>query len=130
MSMPDVPAAIIALDRAWEDAIIRVDADELDRLAATDLVYTHAGGWTEGKASFIDHIVNGQLLFPAITYEGVEVHVHGTTAVLTCALHLQTVDRAAVAGDLHFRVTHVWIEEDGSWQLLASQSTHIPTRGA
>ena len=46
-----------------------MDAAELDRLGSEDLVYTHAGGWHEGKTSFIDHIVNGELLFPAIGYE-------------------------------------------------------------
>lgn len=130
MPESDVTAEIIALDRAWEDAIVRVDPGELDRLSSEDLVYTHAGGWIEGKASFIDHIVNGPLLFPVIKYEDISVLVHGTTAVLTCALHLETTDREGARGELHFRVTHVWTHEDGRWLLLANQSTHIPAKGA
>lgn len=117
---------IIALDRAWEDAIINEDAAELERLGAEDLIYTHAGGWIEGKAGFIGHITDGPLRFPVIDYADTEVRQHGDTAVLTCELHLQTLDRDGVSGDLHFRVTHVWHQADGGWRLLASQSTHMP----
>ena len=83
MPKSDVIAEIIALDRAWEEAIVRVDSGELDRLSSEDLVYTHAGGWIEGKASFIDHIVNGQLLFPVIEYEDISVLV---MALRRCSL--------------------------------------------
>ena len=124
--MDDAVAEVIAIDRAWEDAIIRADTSALDRIGASDLVYTHAGGSVEGKAGFIDHIVNGRLRFTSIEYDDVEVRLHGTSAVLTCALHLDTVDRAGDPSELHFRVTHVWIARDGRWQLLANQSTHLP----
>lgn len=124
--MPGTMAEIEALDRAWEDAIIDQDAAALDRLGASDLIYTHAGGWVEGKAGFIGHILDGPLRFPVIDYEDVEVRLHGDAAVLTCALHLQTLDQAGIAGELHFRVTHVWHRVEGAWRLVASQSTHIP----
>lgn len=125
-SQADIKSRIIALDRAWEDAIINSDVGELDRLAADDLVYTHAGCLVEGKEGFIDHIVNGALAFTSVDYEDVEVRVHGDTAVLTCALHLQTLDRADQPGELHFRTTHVWVNGGDAWRLLANQSTFIP----
>lgn len=124
--MTDMAAKIVALDRAWEDAIVRADAAELDRLAADELVYTHAGGWIEGKSGFVDHVVNGELSFETIKYEDTEVCVMGDCAVLTCALHLDTRDRQGQTGELHFRMTHVWCRSTDGWQLLASQSTHIP----
>ena len=124
--MVDAVAEILALDRAFEDAIIAVDASALDRLSHEDLTYTHAGGWIEGKAGFIDHIVTGANSFEVIDYDDTEVAVHGDTAVLTCALHLETRDRAGTAGELHFRMTHVWHRGADGWKLLASQSTHIP----
>lgn len=117
---------IIAVDRVWEDAIIAVDVRTLNRLAADEMVYTHAGCDVDDKSAFIDHIVNGALRFTRIDYEDVAVRTVGPTAVLTCALHLETVDRCQVAGGLHFRTTHVWICRDERWQLLANQSTHLP----
>ena len=117
---------IIALDRAWEDAIIQENIDEMNRLASDDLVYTHANCIIDNKAAFIDHIIEGELRFVAINYEDIEVRMHGPTAVLTCALHLDTLDSGNKKGELHFRTTHVWIFEDDQWQLLANQSTHIP----
>jgi ketosteroid isomerase-like protein len=124
--MDEAAAEVLVADRAWEDAIIRVDSAALDRIGASDLIYTHASGSVEGKAAFIDHIVNGRLRFTSIEYDDVEVRVHGASAVLTCALNLDTVDRAGDRSELHFRVTHVWIARDGRWQLLANQSTHHP----
>lgn len=128
MGLTDPAAEIVAADRAWEDAIINVDAAELARLGSDDLVYTHAGGWVEGRDGFIDHIVTGALSFETIEYEDTEVIVRGDTAVLTCALHLKTRDRAGQTGELHFRMTHVWHQSVDGWKLLASQSTHIPPR--
>jgi ketosteroid isomerase-like protein len=122
----DIERHIVALDRAWEDAIINEDADELERLGADDLIYTHAGGWIEGKAGFLGHITDGPLRFPVIEYADTEVRLHGECAVLTCELHLQTLDREGAVGDLHFRVTHVWSKIGPDWRLLASQSTHMP----
>lgn len=119
---------IIAIDRSWEDAITRVDVVALDRLASDDMVYTHAGSLVEGKSGFIDHIVNGKLIFNSVEFDDVEVRLHGACAVLTCALHKQTTDREGVAGELHFRTTRVWVHEDDRWQLLANQSTFIPAQ--
>lgn len=124
--MTDATAEILTLDRAFEDAIIAADASTLDRLAHEELTYTHAGGWIEGKAGFIDHIETGALSFEVIDYDDTQVVVQGDTAVLTCALHLQTLDKGGQAGELHFRMTHVWNRGVDGWKLLASQSTHIP----
>jgi ketosteroid isomerase-like protein len=116
---------IVATDRAWEDAITHRDVSEMTRLASDDLIYTHANSIVEDKAGFIDHIVNGRLRFLAVEYEDIAVRVHGNMGLLTCALHLDTLDDANVKGELHFRTTHVWILTDGRWQLLANQSTYL-----
>ena len=121
-----IATEIIALDRAWEDAIIQKNADEMARLAADDLIYTHAGCSIDDKPGMIDHIMNGELTFVSVDYEDIQVRAHGDMAVLTCALHLDTLDKEGKEGELHFRTTHVWILEKGRWQLLANQSTHIP----
>jgi ketosteroid isomerase-like protein len=119
---------IVALDRAWEDAITNRDAGELGRLGSDDLIYTHASSVVEDKGRFIDHIVNGRLRFAKIDYEDIVVRAYGRMALLTCALHLDTVDSSTgTEGELHFRITHVWIREDGRWQLLANQSTYLPS---
>jgi ketosteroid isomerase-like protein len=117
---------IVAMDRAWEDAITHRDVAELTRLASDDLVYTHANCIIEDKAGFIDHIVNGKLRFLTVSYDDIAVRAHGSMALLTCALHLTTLNAAEVSGELHFRTTHVWISEDGAWRLLANQSTYLP----
>jgi ketosteroid isomerase-like protein len=118
---------IVALDRAWEDAIIDEDAAMLERLGSPDLIYTHAAGWTEDKDGFIRHVLDGPLRFPVIRYEDTEVRLHASAAVLTAALHLETLDRDGKAGELHFRITHVWCRDAEAWRLVASQSTHIPS---
>lgn len=121
-----VAADVVRLDREWEDAIIAKDVAAMDRLACDELVYTHAGGAVDDKPTFLRHITDGALTFVTIDHDDIAVRVHGSTAVLTCALHLTTIDRAAQPGELHFRTTHVWSEKDGRWRLLANQSTHIP----
>ncbi len=123
----DEPEAGIArLDRAWEDAITLCDQAELLRLSSPDLVYTHASGVVEDQAGFVDHIANGRLRFVKIRYDDVAVTIHANTALLTCALHLDTVDRTTGhEGELHFRITHVWVNENDRWRLLANQSTYL-----
>lgn len=117
---------VIELDREWEDAIIARDVETMERLASDDLVYTHASCAVDDKAIFLLHIADGPLRFVEISYDDIAVRLTDTTAVLTCELHLRTLDRDQRPGELHFRTTHVWVKEVGHWRLLANQSTHMP----
>ena len=115
----------LSIEHGKTPLLMRMRA-KLSRLGSDDLVYTHASSVVEDKAGFIDHIVNGKMRFIKVDYEDVEIRPHGDMALLTCALHLKTVDRTnGERGELHFRTTHVWILEDGRWQLLANQSTYL-----
>ncbi len=126
MIPPITTDEILALDRAWEDAIVARDVSGMERLASDDLVYSHASSEIDDKTTFLDHIVNGPLRFDQVEYENVEVVLRESVAVLTCALHLRIVDAAGAPDELHFRTTHVWADEAGTWRLLANQSTHLP----
>lgn len=120
-------AAVLALDREWEDAIVARDISALERLASDDLVYSHASCEIDDKATFVEHTAHGPLRFHQVEYEDVAVVVRAFVALFTCALHLRISDCAGEPGELHFRTTHVWAYERSGWRLVANHSTHLPT---
>lgn len=121
---------IIALDQAWEQAIIDEDVASMRRLAADDLVYTHSNCVVHDKEAFVSYILNGPIDFQTVRYEDVETRLHGDMALLTYSLHKTYALKADGRQDeLHFRSSHVWIRQDGRWQLLANHATRIPDTG-
>jgi len=70
------------LNDEWVKAIVRADADALDRILADDFFFTYP---LEGddKAQFIADVTSGDLKVAHITREQLSVRVFGTSAVLT-----------------------------------------------
>src|SRR5713101_5505272 len=70
------------LDDEWIKALVRRDAETLDRIIADDFVFAYP---LEGddKAQFISDVTSGQLKVEHISRGQVSVRVFGRTAVLT-----------------------------------------------
>ena len=93
--------------------------------AAPDLTYTHTTGQTETKAQFLATLRSQRLKYESIEPDSVQVRIHSGTAVVTGRSAMQVI-----AGDrelsFEIRFIEVYQWNDGSWQLLAWQSTNLP----
>ena len=63
--------------------MIDVDIAELGSILADDLTYTHTTCQTEIKAEFLSTLQSQTLRYESIEPKNVQVHMYGSTAVVT-----------------------------------------------
>ena len=104
----------------WVKAVMRADAETLDRIMAEDFYFTYP---LEGddKAQFIADVTSGDLKIEHITREQLTVRVFGSTAVLTVRDSATWMyhGRELVG---QYKVLIVFAERNGSWQMCALQA--------
>ncbi len=108
----------------WVKAMVRRDAEALDRIMADDFFFTYP---MEGddKSQFIADVTSGDLAIEHITRDHVSVRIFGSTAVLTAR---DTAKWLYQGRELqgHYKIIHVYSERDSRWQLVAVQACPMP----
>lgn len=117
----DPTDAIREVAEGWYRAAIHQDAAALDKLLADDLSYCHAGGKMQTKPEYIAAVMHGPSHYESMTYGDMKIKVYGKTAVLTAFADVKLVDTPV----FRVRTLHVYVENNGQWQLAAHESTRI-----
>lgn len=115
----EAESKVLALEAKWNEAYKQNDFVTMNSLLAEDFVITVEDGNTFSKAGYIaragdgtDHVVVSEM-------SNLKVRVHDNVAVVTGAYH----ERGTTNGkpyEFHDRLTDVWMNADGKWQLIAS----------
>ena len=119
----EVEQHIRQLNDEWVKAIVRRDAQALDRIMADDFYFTYP---LEGddKAQFISEITSGDLKIKHVLREQLSVRIFGSTAVLTARDSSNWVYHGReLAGQ--YKIMNVFSERDGRWQMCALQACPI-----
>jgi ketosteroid isomerase-like protein len=120
------PDAVKAAEKAWAAATVKGDEATLKQVLADDLSYTHSNGETDTKAVFIDNLKTGVRRYHRLDHEGMEVKMYGNTAVLRATAQVETSQKGGKPAPAHLRFIHVWILQNGRWQMVAHQSLRLP----
>ncbi len=118
-----------ALEQAWADAVQHRDVARIDRIQAEEYVFTDPAGrlWTKARA--LETIKSGSLIIDSFELSDVKVRLYDHTAVVTlCVVWNGQSNGIDISGPQ--RMTDVFVERDGRWQCVASQTTRIPPRAA
>ena len=122
ISSPAEPAlkkTILDLEAKRIAAMVHKDLATLDTLLADDLTYTHSGGTTDTKASFIT-LIKERGRYLGVDYSQTEVIAWGGTTVLVRGLAKirleETPPYTVIFAD-------VWALRDGTWKMVAWQAT-------
>jgi len=115
---------LIKLDNELTGATIRGDVAALDRILAENLIYTHSSGRVETKAQFLAGLKSGEVKYESINRDDVKVQVLGEAAVLTGHAVVRLNSKGQVM-NLNLRFMRVYAKQQGRWQAVAYQSTHI-----
>jgi ketosteroid isomerase-like protein len=118
----EITKAIVMLDNERADAQVRRDYAALDRLLGDDLTYVHASGLTQNKADFIADLKSSKRIYTSIKSSDLNVRVMQDTAVITGHSDIHVVHEGK-ENDLSLRITAVYANRNGRWQLIAYQST-------
>lgn len=121
-----MPAEIGAFERQdAEDGAFRDDAATLDRILADDVTAVAGIGTEDDKVSILADVRSRDLTYKRLTYDHRKIRIYGDTAVVTS--HAKVVANYKgrdLSGKL--LVTRVYAKQQGSWKLVAIQSTRIP----
>jgi uncharacterized protein (TIGR02246 family) len=114
-------AEILKLEEQWRSAQQHNDKAAFDRLLAPSVTFVGTSGSFRDKADYIASR-GGSWIPRASSYsiDGLAVRFYGDTAVVTG--HEATT---GVGVAFQGRFTHVWVQRQGRWRLVAIQRTEI-----
>jgi hypothetical protein len=117
---------ILALEELRIQAMVRRDLAALNSLLAEDLSYTHSGGRTDNKASFLALIESPESSYLGVDYSDTEV-IPVLEAVIVRGRAQIRLERAT-GEKLSYPVwfLDMYTRRDGGWQMVAWQATRIP----
>ncbi|MBI3799241.1 MAG: nuclear transport factor 2 family protein [Deltaproteobacteria bacterium] len=112
-------------DQQFFSALLAASVEALDRLLADDFLLIDVMGGSEiAKGALLEVIASGQLKFDAIEPADRRVRMYQTTAVITgrTRMHGRFGAEPFTASS---RYTHVYVEQQGQWRLVAAQGTQV-----
>lgn len=117
---------LLAMDAAWENALLSSDTKELDTLLAEDFIWVHNhASLTDSKAMLLQRASDPKIGATGKTrsriQRDVSVIIKGATGVVT---GITVVDRGPSPTTYHFMRTYV--EINGNCLLLANHTMAIP----
>jgi ketosteroid isomerase-like protein len=116
---------IIALESAWDQAEQNKDTNALSSLLADGLVYVDYDGSLTNKQEFLASIRSANVTSEQINNEGVTVHLYNNNVAVSTGIYRDKGIEKGKPFQHRGRFTNVWINQNGSWQCIASQSTLI-----
>jgi Domain of unknown function (DUF4440) len=121
----DLSKTILALETQRVAAMVNKDMATLDRLLADDLSYTHSGGTTDTKASFMT-LIKERGRYLGVDYSNTQVVPWGGNTVV-----VRGRAQIRLEGTAGYPVlfVDVWALRNGAWQMVAWQATRLPADG-
>jgi ketosteroid isomerase-like protein len=115
----------LVTDRQFFSALMAGNVEDLQQILADDFVMIEVMGGSEvTKSSLLEAMESGQLKFEAVKPAEMRVRTYPTTAMIT--------GRTEISGRFNetpfatrSRYTHVYVEQQGRWRLVAAQGTQI-----
>jgi len=115
---------LLALESAWNHAEQSKDAVALNQLLGESLVYTDYDGTLLNKKEFLETTLHNTVQQEQINNDGMTVHLYGNAAVVTGVYRDNGIEKGKPF-QRRGRFTDTWVNQNGAWQCVASQSTLI-----
>jgi hypothetical protein len=115
----------MAADREFFRSLAEASLEDLDRILADDFILIDVMGGSEiTKDALLAIVGSGQLTFESIEPADPRVRLYQTTAVITGRTSM-AMRFDGTSFTVRSRYTHVYIEQQGRWRLVAAQGTQI-----
>lgn len=103
---------------------VKDGAAAVDKYEADDIIDTDPAGNVTSKAQDKQASSSGDLKFESIEPSDMQVNVYGNTAVVAGLVEVKGTFKGQDIGG-KYRFTDTWVNRNGKWQEVASQSTKI-----
>jgi len=118
---------LIELEERWDAAFHNHDQKFIDTLLAEEFVVTYGDGSRGDRAKELTLALDDRQQVDSSQLDEFIVKIFGNTAVVWFTQHLVgPVKGKPVAVD--YRYIDVWVNRDGQWKCVASQSTRVGVR--
>ncbi|MBY0502900.1 MAG: nuclear transport factor 2 family protein [Bryobacteraceae bacterium] len=121
----DDSQAILQMEKQWVAAIQKPDTAALEKLLHIQLIYGHATGVTDTKASYIGKLATGKQKYAGVEQEILKMQHLGDTVIVHARMHVFGVNQSGKFDD-RVMLMHTWIKREGRWQLVAHQTAKLP----
>lgn len=117
---------IARLERVWNEAHLRGDADTLDRLWAEDLEVAVPKMPVMKKKELVEFVRSGRMKFSAYNTSEVNIRIFGQGAIVTGRLQRKrTINGNEVADD--WRFTKVYVRGANGWRVASFHASQAAT---
>jgi hypothetical protein len=117
---------ILDLEKQRIAAMVKKDIVTLDALLAEDMSYTHSGGTTDTKASFIK-LIKERGRYLGVDYSNTQVITSGANAVIVRGIAQIRLENTPAYPVIF---VDVWVLRDGAWKMVAWQATRVQSERA
>lgn len=111
-------------EQAWVKAITKRDFALLDQILSSDLIYNHATGVVDTKASYIASQKKGDRRYDTVTYMQSKAKQYGDTGVVSSKVRITGINPSGKFDDTLLLI-HVWVKQGGVWKMVAHQTTKL-----
>lgn len=119
---------LIEIEHEWAAAYVSGDADKLSSIFSPDYIQTNTRGIVTGKTEEVGDLRSGKFHYEKFETTEMKVQLYGDAAVVTGRIALQGVEKKSgktFGGNM--RMTDTFIRQGGKWQVVASQTTAMPS---
>ena len=122
---PKAEKEVIAAMNTFKNALIRHDIKAMDKLVHEELVYSHSNGVTsQDKKAWLEYVAN-EATTVYVDWGDQRIRFYGNVAIATGVVDIRGGNGQTPS---LYRMIHVWIRENGRWQLLSRQATSVSTQ--
>jgi ketosteroid isomerase-like protein len=115
---------LVETERAWDAAFHRQDAKFIETLLADEFIATYGDGTRGDKGKELSLATEFTQQVDSSVLDEFIVKTHGNTAVVWFTQHLVGPVKGKPV-EVTYRYIDVWVNRDGRWLCVASQSTKL-----
>ena len=120
----DDRADILAIERAWDTAVVKRDVAALNRILSDDFMLVWINGQVSGKRDMLQTVAGRKAEIDPFETEDVKVRTYGDTAVVT-GRFTQTARLGERSETNQFRYTDVYHRTRKGWQAVSAHASLI-----
>lgn len=129
VSRESVEQELLSLHAQWAKAEFSRDTSMLDRILATDFLYTSDDGRETNKQEYIADVQNSKDVLRTAENRNVKLRIYGSDfAITTGDFYVAGKDKEGKDIDGISRWTNVSVKRNGSWQAVAGHNSWLPTK--
>lgn len=114
----------VHLTQSLNKALIDQNQDQLNALLHPNLTYGHSNGWIESKEELIQNNKSKYLVYEKISMDSLRIKTYNDVSIVRYDSTID-VNLNGKSINLKLHVCQTWVQSEGSWTLLARQSTKI-----